>query len=126
VTGVSGIPAIIQGRHGTKGSFELVVPLAGGGLGHLFRNNDNENEVKNNLWGGIFPFGAAEGRIDAVSLIQSNFSRIKAETGRDGPGNLELVARLGDRLVLFVREDGVPPDFKPGPWQGPIPVSAER
>ena len=39
--GVTGRPVLIQSRFGTKGNFELVTPVYGGGLAHLTRNNDD-------------------------------------------------------------------------------------
>src|SRR5262249_5222492 len=91
VTGVAGTPALIQSRFGSKGDFELVVPLAAGGLVHYRRDNDHANR-----WSEVGVFGTEIGQVDAVSLIQSNFS----QTGI-GPGNLEAVARSGDRLIYF-------------------------
>jgi hypothetical protein len=32
---------LIQSSHGANGNFELVVPRIGGGLWHLWRNNDD-------------------------------------------------------------------------------------
>src|SRR5436190_5843375 len=37
--GVSGTPSFIQGRFGTPGNFEVVAPLAIGGMAHFYRNN---------------------------------------------------------------------------------------
>ncbi len=97
VTGVAGTPSLIQSRFGTKGNFELVVPLTEGGLGHFFRDND----ALGLPWKqGQVPFGTEIGQVDAVSLIQSNFHATSV-----GPGNLELVARVGDRLAFFYKED---------------------
>jgi hypothetical protein len=39
-TGVVGAPGLVQSSHGTKGNFEVVAPLAAGGLAHWWRNND--------------------------------------------------------------------------------------
>jgi hypothetical protein len=96
--GVSGIPSLIQGWHGSVGNYELVVPRVGGGLAHYWRNND----VGQNLtWNGPFDFAGQLGQVDAVSLIQSNFGTFKL-------GNFEVVARIGDRLAHIWRMD-VPP-----------------
>ena len=102
--GVSGNPALIQSRFGTKGNFELVVPLAAGGMALYWRNNDAPGLP----WNGPFAFGQATGKIDAVALIQSNFG---------SPGNLEVVARQGNKLLHFWRDSG--PAFK---WNGPFPI----
>ncbi|MEU6431277.1 CAP domain-containing protein, partial [Microbispora sp. NPDC046973] len=49
------------------------------------------------------------GHVDAVTLIQSNF----------GGGNLELIARVGDRLHFLWRDSG--PAFQ---WNGPYQIAA--
>ena len=104
-TGVSGTPALIQGNFGVTGNFEMVVPLAAGGLAHFWRNNDDPALP----WNGPFPFGSSDA-YDGVALIQSNFS-----SSGTGPGNLELVARSGNRLDFYWRDDA--PPFT---WHGPI------
>jgi hypothetical protein len=106
-TRISGTPSLIQGRFGTKGNFELVASLAGSGLAHYWRNNDDPDLP----WSGPTPFGAIAGQIDAASLIQSNFG---------SPGNLEVAARSADRLITFWRDSG--PSFT---WHGPYPVAVE-
>jgi hypothetical protein len=90
----------------SKGNFELVMPLAAGGLAHYSRDND----VPGLPWRGPTLFAQGVGQVDAVSLIQSNFS-----AAGSGSGNLELVARVGDRLAFFWRDD-----LPPFPWHGPV------
>src|SRR5215216_5151445 len=90
-TGVVGAPGLVQSSHGTKGNFEVVAPLAAGGLAHWWRNNDTPSAI----WHGPTRFGA--GRVRAVSLIQSNFGPL---------GNLEVVALVGGQLVHWSRDDG--------------------
>lgn len=90
-TGVGGSPALIQARYGGAGNFEVVVPSSTAGLRHFWRNNDAPGLPWND--GGTF--GTALGRIDAVALIQGNFGL---------PGNLEVVARAGDRLIHLWRD----------------------
>ena len=110
-TGVTGVPSFLQARPGvlgSKGDYEMVVPLQSGGIGHFYRNNDDENLA----WHGPFPFGTDLGIVDAVSIIQSNFS-----TAGNGLGNLAVVARVGSQLVYFFRDDAAP--FV---WHGPEPV----
>jgi hypothetical protein len=106
VTGVTGIPSLIQGRFGTRGNFELVVPLQGGGLAHFDRNNDDASFP----WFGPNPFGNNFGTFASVSLIQSNFGQ---------PGNLELVANDEGELMAFFRDSG--PAFH---WFGPYEITA--
>jgi hypothetical protein len=105
ITGVKGVPSLIQSTWGTRGNFELAVPLIGGGIGLWFRDNDNPS----------FPWSTAgtcggTGQYDAVSLIES----------RTTPGNLEILARQGDRLVHTWR--GGPPSWT---WSTPTYVVAD-
>jgi hypothetical protein len=103
--GVAGNPVLIQSRFGTQGNFELVAPAAqGGGMLFWWRNNDDPALP----WSGPFPFAQHAGRIDEITMIQSNFG---------SPGNLELIARTGDQLVFFWRDSG--PAFA---WNGPFPI----
>ncbi|HET6675017.1 MAG TPA: hypothetical protein VFG71_06745, partial [Nitrospiraceae bacterium] len=60
-------------------------------------------------------FGQALGTVDEVTMIQSNFG---------SPGNLELIARVGQQLHFMWRDSG--PAFQ---WNGPsllftIPAAA--
>ncbi len=108
VSGVSGTPTLIQSSFGTQGNFEVVVPLASGGLAHFWR----ENDAPGRPWHGPIPFGAAVGPVDAVSLIQSTV--VSAEGAE---GDLDAVARTGDRLVFF-RKDA-------SGWQEEGPIVAD-
>jgi hypothetical protein len=103
----SGNPSLIQSNFGTKGNFELVVPLISGGLSHYWRNND-DSELP---WYGPIRFGDDLGKYDAVSIIQSNFGNL---------GNLELAATEinGKNLIHFWRDSG--PYFD---WHGPIYIA---
>jgi hypothetical protein len=89
---------LIQSTFGTKGNFEMVVPKAGGGLSHFWRNNDFPGFP----WSGGFNFGI--GAVTGAALIQSNF----------GPGNFEVVAVVGNQLVHYWREN-----HPPFTWHGP-------
>jgi hypothetical protein len=102
--------ALIQGRFLSRGNFEMLAPLANGGLAHYSAVN-----VDGALpWFGPNVFATDVGRFDAVSLIQSNF------TAGGHVGNLEAVARMQGQLVAFWRED-----VQPYVWHGPtlIPLS---
>lgn len=103
-TGVTGRPSLIQSTFGTRGNFEVIVPSVGGGLAHYWRNNDDPSLP----WFGPFPFGS--GTIGEVSCIQSSF----------GPGNLEVVAREGNRLAFYWRVNG-----PPWTWSGPFYICEE-
>ena len=107
----TGNPALIQGRFAADqghGNFELLVPLAAAGLAGLFR----ENNAPGVPWETSAIFGQSAGRIDAVSMIQSNFGN---------PGNLEVVARVGETLQFFFRNSG--PQFV---WVGPFELQADN
>jgi hypothetical protein len=77
-SGVSGAPALIQSRFGSPGNFEVVAPLAAGGMAHFWRDNSDSAMP----WYGPTPFGL--GRVDATALIQGNYG-----------DNLEVVAIVG-------------------------------
>jgi hypothetical protein len=99
--GARGNPAMIQSLFGGRGNFELVVPVVGGGFAHYWRDNDAPGLP----WSGPAVIGRADGQVDAVALLQSNFG---------DPGNVEVVARYGTRLALWWREAG--PTWR---WSGP-------
>ncbi len=100
-SGAAGTPSMVQSTFGFKGNFELVAPLASGGLAQWWRDNDDSHLH----WYGPFMFGLNLGKVDAVSLIQSNWGE---------PGHLELVAQADGQLAFFWRDSG--PDFR---WNGP-------
>jgi hypothetical protein len=104
--GVTGNPVLIQGRFGNKGNFELVAPLATGGLAHFWRNNDDPKMP----WSGAIPFGQGLGQVSGVTMIESNYG---------SPGNLEVVCNAGGQLQFFWRDSG--PAFH---WNGPFPIRA--
>lgn len=95
----------MQGTFGIRGHFELVVPRAQGGISYYWRDNDPGAQF---AWHGPFDFATDVGRVDAVSLIQSNF-------GPPGVGQLEAVARIRDGLAHFRRVNDSPPYT----WLGP-------
>ncbi len=103
--GVSGWPGLIQGQFGSKGNFEVVVPTSFAGILHLSRNNDDPTYP----WSAPTLFAQNLGKVDGVSLIQSNFS---------SPGNLELAASAGGRVYHIMRDSG--PAFQ---WSEPVPIS---
>lgn len=105
-SGVAGTPSLIQSSYSTKGNFEVVVPLATGGFAHFWRDNDAAVPV----WHFQTIVGASEGFMDDVSLIESNYG------APSFPGNFEVVARIGDRLAHFWRDNSDPAQT----WHGPI------
>jgi hypothetical protein len=105
-TSAYGIPSFVQARpgtYGTVGNYELVTPLTTGGMLFYFRDNDDPSHPWNVDPNG--PFGKDLGIVSAVSLIQSTFSTQFQMTGTQGPGNLALVATVGNNLYYFFRED---------------------
>ena len=102
-TGVAGRPALIQSRYGAKGNFELAVPQAGGGIGFLWRDNDNPALPWSSPThiGGTTPY-------DQVALIESNYGI---------PGNLELMASTGGHIHFYWRDSG--PAYH---WNGPTVI----
>jgi hypothetical protein len=101
--GVTGNPAMVQSTFGAVGNFELVVPAATGGLIHVWR----DNSAAGYPWSAPTHFGTSLGKVDAVSMIQSNL----------GGGSLEVVARVGDRLYAFWRQASLP-----YAWFGPTRI----
>ncbi len=101
LTSAAGIPAFIQSRHGTKGNFELVTPLAASGLSHITRDNDHPTTP----WSPPVEFGS--GTVSAVALIH-------ARPGTPGAGSLDAIARVGSNTVVYVRSQAPPHD-----WTGP-------
>jgi hypothetical protein len=96
-----GNPELIQSRFGTKGNFELAVPATtGGGILYAWRNND----LASMPWSAPLRFGS--GTVEAITMIQSKFG---------SPGNIELVARVGNQLQFYWRDSG--PTFR---WNGPF------
>jgi hypothetical protein len=102
---VAGSLSMIQSRFGFKGNFELVTPLASGGLAHYSRANDDPNLG----WYGPAIFAESGGVFAGACLVQSNFS-----SSGSGPGNLEVVARAGSLLLHYWRDDA-----PPYTWHGP-------
>ena len=90
---------LIQSHYGHKGNFELVSPLASGGMVHFFRDNDAPGFP----WHCTTTFGT--GYTEAISMIESNFGM---------PGNLEVVARVGSQLFTYYRDSA---------WHGPSPIA---
>jgi hypothetical protein len=81
----TGNPVLIQGRFEHRGNFEMVVPMASGGIAHYSRAND----LAGVPWFGPNVFATELGAVDAVTMIQSNWT-----VGPD-IGLLEVIARVG-------------------------------
>jgi hypothetical protein len=92
-----GSGSLVQGNYGARGNFEFVAPGRRGGLAFWWRNNDTDAAP----WSA--PQAAVEGDevAEIPSMLQGNFGN---------PGNLEIAARVGDRLAFYWRAGG---------WNGP-------
>ncbi len=101
---LGGNVVLVQSRLGTRASFELVAPLATGGLVHYSRADDLPGQP----WAGGDTFGGGLGHVDAVTMIQSDFGTA---------GNLEIVARAGDTLHAFWRDSATLA------WHGPSAIT---
>ena len=105
--GLRGAPSLIQSRHGSKGNFEVVVPHAGGGLAHLWRNND-----AGMTWSAPQRFGGGAQYV-AATVFQGNYGN---------PGNLEVAAiDTAGNVDFFWRMDRAP-----WTWSGPGRIGNER
>ncbi|UEP39795.1 DUF1929 domain-containing protein (plasmid) [Burkholderia ambifaria] len=93
-SGVGGAPALIQSTYGTQGNFEVLVPLAAGGISHYVRYNDSANHP----WAYGATFGT--GRYVAAGLLQAQF----------GSGNFEAVGLRDTGDVDTFYRQGT------GPW----------
>ena len=97
---------LIQSRCGNKGNFELLTPMASGGLAHYWRNNDDPTLP----WHGPTIFGQELGIVASVSFIERRFGN---------PGNLEIVTSVGTTIEFLWRNFG--PAFA---RNGPTPIPA--
>jgi hypothetical protein len=89
----AGVPAFIQSsRNGAQGNFEVVTPLAGGGLAHLWRDND----LPSLPWRQSPVFGDRECRFDAVALVES---RLRSPNR----GKLHAIALADDEPRQYTR-----------------------
>jgi hypothetical protein len=90
--GASGNPVLVQSKGlGHLGQFQLVVPSSFDGLTHRWENFDQPGYP----WEDPFQTAQALGKIDAVTMIQSNLSN---------PGSLECVVRVGADLYHLWRD----------------------
>lgn len=95
----TGVHSFVQGKSGTKGNFELIVPLSGGGLAHFYRDNDTTID-------GFYPWYKAAGMVDGN--ISRRYTSAAVIASSFGDGNLEVVARRENdgALVSFHAEKG--------------------
>jgi hypothetical protein len=116
--GAEGVPGFIQSRFGDRGNFEVVTPIRSGGMRHLWRNNDNPNQPWNRLPNS--DFGVSLGHIDAVALIQSNYTT-STNPLYPGLGNFEVAAKVGNCTYHSWRRDR-----SPYSWSNPQRIGCEN
>lgn len=93
-----GNPSLIVGPFGTwKRNFELVVPLATGGIGHYWRDNNTAGLP----WNGPTVFGSDVGRFDALDMLVDNYTLWEMP-----PHTLQVVARFQNQLLYYYRDAG--------------------
>ena len=88
----AGIPGFVEGANGIRGDLQALVPLARGGVAHLWRGPGEDWQVSTCIDRG----GA---RVDAVSLVA-------ADGHSRGRGDLEAVTVSGDDVTWYRRENG--------------------
>lgn len=99
-TGVTGTPAFIQRPWGSPGNFDVVCPLASGGLKHWYR----DNSASGTPWRVHAVFG--NGIFDAVGMTDDRTA-------------LNVVARSGSALWHFYLD---PTNWQ---WKGPFTMPSE-
>ena len=120
ISGVTGVPVLIQSNWGTNGNFELLVPQ-GNVVKQYVRNNDDPQFAWHHLRD--FGYPAPPGQIGptpaGVSFIQSSFK------GDGTHGNFEAVVRVApafasepDHLDFWFL------DSRTSRWNGPFPLAA--
>lgn len=98
--GVTGNPSLLQGPFGgVKTNFEMVVPLAAGGIAHYVRKNDTAGLP----WLGPTVFGDDVGRFDSLDMTIHNYTRWPTP-----PYTMQVVARFQNQLLFYYREPAPP------------------
>jgi hypothetical protein len=103
---------MVQSRCGNKGKFELVTPMASGGLAHYWRDNDDPALP----WHGPRVFGQELGIVGSVSFIERKFGN---------PGNLEIVTGVGTTIEFLWRDSGTA-FIRNGPTHQSQPAGSAR
>src|SRR5438445_5783437 len=98
--------------YGHIGHPALVTPLPSTPLFRSYRDNDDPNLP----WNGPATFATDQGLVDAVSLIQSNFSTQRPTPGVNAVAHLAGPARIARTLEYFFR------DCVPFSWRRPTPI----
>lgn len=87
-----GAPAITQSGFGAMGNFELIVPVAGGGMDQYWLNRDVPRTEFNVPWNRFTHFGRPGIQVLAVRLMFSTFGNLEVLALEQSPrGGLELV-----------------------------------
>ena len=106
---VIGTPALLANRLNASNGYELVTPIRRAGLVNCWSGA----KIDQQHWTTPHLFGRQLGTVAAVTVTQSDFA---------APGNLEVIARHDDRLVLYWREFWQTPTKR---WQGPLPMEVD-
>jgi hypothetical protein len=97
ITNAGADPSLIRGGLGRARNLELIVPLSGGGIAHYWRDEDSVDRP----WHWAATFGEHV-QVRGAALVFNEAS----------PGKFEAVARIGQKLVRFWRDNS-------GTWHGP-------
>lgn len=103
-SGVSGNPSLVQGPWGIPyhpKNFELVVPLASGGIAYYWRDNGADGFP----WNGPFIFGVNVGHFEALDMIIDTYTRWPTP-----PHTMQVVVRFLGQLLFYYRDPG--PEFR--------------
>jgi hypothetical protein len=88
-----GSPAMTQSGFGPMSSnFELIVPVAGGGMDHYWLNRNTPHNEFNAGWNRFTHFGRPGIEVEAVRLMYSTFGNLEVLALERGPNGRELVA----------------------------------
>lgn len=86
-----GSPAITQSGFGSSTNFELIVPVAGGGMDHYWLNRDTPHNEFNASWNRFTHFGRPGIEVVAARVMYSTFGNLEVLALERGPSGLELV-----------------------------------
>jgi len=96
--GVAGNPSLLQVPFGLPPkNFELVVPLASGGIAHYWRDNNAPGMP----WNAPVVFGTDIGRFEALAMVIDAYTRWLTP-----PFTLQVVARFQNKLLFYYRDPG--------------------
>jgi hypothetical protein len=93
---VWGNPVLVQGPFGVlEKNFELVVPLANGGIAHYWR----DNETAGFPWRDPTVFGTDIGRFDTLAMAIGDYTTSPAQQN-----TIQVIARWQEQLLFYYRD----------------------